>query len=61
MGVEDIKTALCLLRHIRHFRVKTGLEQKSYVTLQAVGMWPTPEKSSLIQIFFSRSHFLFLN
>lgn len=61
MDVEDIKSVLCLLRHIRHFRVKTGLEQKRYVTLQAMGIWPTGEKSGLIQLFFSRSHFLFLN
>lgn len=43
MDVEDIKSALCLLRHIRHFRVKN--EQRRYVTLQAMGvctrkLWP---------------------
>lgn len=61
MDVEDIKSALCVLRHVRHFREETGLEQKRYVTVQAIGMWPTQEKSGLTQIFFSRSHFLFLN
>lgn len=61
MDVEDIKSALCLLKHIRHFRVKTGLERERCVTLQAMDMWPTQEKSGLTQFFFSRSHFLFLN
>lgn len=60
MDVEDTKSALCLLRHVRHFRVKTGLEQKRYVTLQAMGMRPTGEKSGLNQIFFGKSH-LFLS
>lgn len=59
MDVEDIKSALCLLRHIRHFRVKN--EQRRYVTLQAMGVCPTQENSGLTQIFFSRSPFLFLN
>lgn len=30
VDVEDIKSALCLLRHRKHFRVKTELEQKRY-------------------------------
>lgn len=41
VDVDDIKkSAVCLLRlrHIRHFRVKTGLEQERHVTLQAIGM-----------------------
>lgn len=51
---------LCLLRHIRHFRVKTEQEEVCYTSSNGYGAH-TRKLSVLTQIFFIRSHFLFLN